>query len=57
MGPNRVTHLLNHLIGCHHVLRQGYGEAAIYVRLEPGTRAVQAADQQQATARAEGVVL
>lgn len=41
MSPRRVTHLLDHLVGCYHALRQGHGEAATYVRLGPGERAVQ----------------
>lgn len=40
MSPHQVTHLLDHLVDCYHALRQGDGEAATYVRLGPGERAV-----------------
>lgn len=45
MSTNRVTHLLDHLVGCYHILR---GEGGVYVRLEPGAQAVREADQAQA---------
>lgn len=56
MSPNRVTFLLDHLVGCYHALRQGHGEAAIYVRQAPGERAVQDDAAQRAAARGDGVL-
>lgn len=53
--PNeRAEYLLGHLVGCYHVLR---GERGIYVRQAPGAAAVQDADQVQAQARGDGVLL
>lgn len=57
LSADDAAQLLDAQVRHYRALRQGSGAQATYMRMEPGTRAVQDAGRQQATARAEGVLL